>query len=165
MQCKKDSTHSEATKTKGYRLYPLLTQIEMTMHAPALAQQFTHLGHPNCSHRLLYLLRKIADMTEKYKRKQTNTRKTSKHYMRLGIPLFRKSNYIIVDLPRSNCLFCPVDHAVIRCCCRFFVGLANFSRAATCCEVASLLLSTPTSGWIRMHSCSGLVLKKPSELA
>ena len=105
MQCKKDSTHSEATKTKGYRLYPLLTQIEMMMHAPALAQQFTHLGHPNCSHRILYLLRKIADMTEKYKRKQTNTRKTSKHYMRLGIPLFRKVIISLLTSPVQTACF------------------------------------------------------------
>ena len=39
---KKNSTHSEATKTKWHRLYPSLTQIEMTMHAPVLVQQFTH---------------------------------------------------------------------------------------------------------------------------
>ena len=35
------------------------------MHAPALVQQFTHLVHPNRSHRLSYLLRKIADIHTK----------------------------------------------------------------------------------------------------
>ena len=62
---KKNSNHSEATKTKWYRFYPSLTQIEIAMHAPALVQQFTHLVHPKHSHRLSYLLRKNAFMTEK----------------------------------------------------------------------------------------------------
>ena len=48
-----------------YTLYPSLVQIERTTHAPALVQQFSHLVHPNRSHRLLYLLRQIADLTGK----------------------------------------------------------------------------------------------------
>ena len=105
MQYKKESTHSEATKTKGFRLYPSLTKIKITMHAPALVRQFTHLGHPNRSHRLLYLLRKIADMTGKYKRKQTNTRKTIKQYMRLDIPLFRKVMISLLTSPAQTACF------------------------------------------------------------
>ena len=62
---KKNNTHSDATKTKWYRLYPSLMLIEVTMHASALLQQFTHLVHPNRSHRPSYLLRKTADMTGK----------------------------------------------------------------------------------------------------
>ena len=111
---KKNSTHSEATKTKWCRLYPSLTQIEMTMHAPALVQQFTHLVHPNRSHRLSYLLRKIADMTKKYnKRKQTGTRKNEQTIYATRHFSCQKSNGFTVDLPRSNCLLCLVGHAVI----------------------------------------------------
>ena len=166
---KKNSTHTEATKTMWYRLYPSLTQIEMTMHAPALVQQFTHLVHPNRSHRRSYLLRKIADMTGKVQQEKTDKHKKNEqtvHATRRSSLL--KSNTFTVDLPRSNCLLYSVDHAVIPCCCRFFVGLANSSRAAACCEVASLLSSTPTSGWNRIHSCLGLVQfkrKKTSTLA
>ena len=46
-------------------VYPSLPQVEMTMRAPVLIQQFTHVVHPNRSHRLLYLFQKIANMTEK----------------------------------------------------------------------------------------------------
>ena len=78
---KRNSTHSEATKTKWYRLYPSLTQIEMTMHAPALVQQFTHLVRLNRSHRLSYLLRKIANITGKIQQEKTDRhKKTSKQY-------------------------------------------------------------------------------------
>ena len=58
-----------------YRVYPSLTQIEMTMRAPFLVKQFTHLvciqPLPSLSEnylRLLYLLWKITDKADKYKR-------------------------------------------------------------------------------------------------
>ena len=154
---KKNNTHSEATKTKWYRLYPSLTQIEMTMHAPALVQQFTYLVHPNRSHRLSYLLRKNADMTGKIQQERDKHKKNEQTVHATRHSSFQKRNDFTFDLPRSNCLLCSVDHAVVPCCCHFFVGLANSSREAACFEVASLLLSTPTSGWNRIHSCLGLV--------
>ena len=130
---KKNSTRSEATKTKWYRLYPSLTQIEMVTHAPALVQQFTHLVHPNRSHRFSYLLRKIADMTKKYNnrkhKKNEQTVYVTRHLSR------QKSNGFTVDLTRSNCLLCSVVQTVILCCYHFFVGLTNSSREAACCEV------------------------------
>ena len=42
------------------------------MHAPALVHQFTHLVHPNRSHRPSYLLRKTADMTGKIQKEKTD---------------------------------------------------------------------------------------------
>ena len=123
-------------KTKWYRLCPLLMQIEMTMHAPALVQQFTHLVHPNRSHCLSYLLRKIADMTEKYNKiKQTDTRENERTKHATKYYSLQKSYDFTVDLPRSNCLLCSVDQAVVLCLCRFFVGLENSSQAVACCEV------------------------------
>ena len=94
-------------KTKWYRLYPSLAQIETTMHAPALVQQFTHLVHPNRSHRLLYLLRKIADMTENTTIESRQTcGKTSKQYiMRQDIPLFRKLMFLLLISPGQTACF------------------------------------------------------------
>ena len=136
-----------------HRLCPSLMLIEMTMHAPVLVQQHTHLVHPNRSHRFSYLLRKVVDMTGKIQQEKTDKHKKNKQTVHATIySSFQKSNDFTVDLPRSNCLLCSVDHAVIPCCCRFFVGLANSSQAAACCEVASLLSFTPTSGWNRIHS-------------
>ena len=46
-------------------LYPLLTNIEGAMDAPALVKQFTHLVNPDPSYRLSYLLRHFADKAGK----------------------------------------------------------------------------------------------------
>ena len=40
---KSDSTYHEVDSRQRYRLYPSLMQIEVTMCAPVLVQQFTHL--------------------------------------------------------------------------------------------------------------------------
>ena len=97
---------------------------KMTMHAPALVQQFTHLVHSNRPHRPSYLLRKIACIREeKYNIKQTKQANSTCD----NTSSLQKSNDFTVDQSRSNCLFFPVDHAVIPCCCRFCVGLANYS--------------------------------------
>ena len=64
------------------------------MNAPALAQQFTHLVHPDRSYRLSYLLRQIAYKTGKIQRhkadKQKKKQRANRQYMRQDSFIFRK---------------------------------------------------------------------------
>ena len=121
-------------------------KIEM-VNAPLLVQQFTHPVHPNSSYRLLYLLRQFVDKMGKIRnRQQTKSQEKNKQdSTQANISLSEKYWYHS-DLPRSNYLFCSAAQAVVPCHCRIFVNLANSSRAAACCVVASLLSSIPTSG-------------------
>ena len=80
---------------------------KMTMHAPALVQQLTHLVHSNRFHRPSYLLRKIACIREeKYNRKQTNTREKNKQTVHAIIhPLFRKVMISLLTNPGQTACF------------------------------------------------------------
>ena len=118
-------------------------------HSSVLVQQFTHLvctsqSLPSLienSPRLLYLLEEIAD---KKKNRTTQENKKSVENKTYGQTVHLKRNGMLHYPPGSNCLVWPFPHTVIRCCCRFFDGLANSSPAAAYSEV---LVSgfTPTS--------------------
>ena len=98
---KKNSTHSEAAKTEWYRLYLSFTQTKMTMYAPPLVQRFKDLVHPNRSHRLSYLLRKVADMTGKIQQEKTDKHQKNEQTVHVTRHFSRqKSNGSTVDLPR-----------------------------------------------------------------
>ena len=133
-----------------HRVYPSLAKLEGTVHAPVLVEQLTHLIHPDRSYRLSYLLRQFADKTGKIHKQeadktQEEKQRANRQYMRQKhFFLFRKV-MVHYDRPRSNCLFCSVAQAVVPCCCRFFVGLANSSQIAACCEVAIVSFSSSTS--------------------
>ena len=116
-------------------IYPSLTQVEMTMRAPVLIWQFTHLvcipiAFASLSENHPPLLHVFQTRQKNYKRKQTNTRKTSKQYTRQDIPLYIK---VMISLLTS------------------VNGLANSARAAPCCEVVASSLSYPDV-WLKQNT-------------
>ena len=85
MQYKKEQYHvGRAKGTTWYKVYPSLTQVETTVPASVLLQQFTHLvctpialasneSHPCLS----YLIWGIEDKTERYERENTRDIRTN----------------------------------------------------------------------------------------
>ena len=97
-------------RTTWYRVYPSLTQIETTMHASVLVQQFTHLVcitnalafSENCP-RLSYLLFK--QDTEMQQEKADKRKKNEQAVYATDIPLGRKSNGFTVDVRGQTAYF------------------------------------------------------------
>ena len=81
-------------------------KIEITMHAPALVQHFTHLVHPNRFHRPSYLLRKIADLTGKVQQEKRDTHDKNEQSVHAIIhPLFRKVMISLLTDPCQTAFF------------------------------------------------------------